>query len=131
MTINEMKRILADKLADEGTGFKYNDISITKSKAPMSTEWDEEKDDWKYEMIDAIKVVIKGYEHIHFFLLEEVDEYFGNQIWVYRKAFYPEEKAYSREGGAIVADTYSKGRSFEELTGEALVQLGYYIGSRF
>ena len=131
MTTNEMKKVLADKLADEQTGFTFKDISIAKAKMPMTTEWDEEKDDWKVEMVPAIRVIISGFEHFHFFIIKEVDEYFGNSVWVYGKHYYADTKEYSNEGSEIVFDTYGKNTDFERLTNEALLNLGYYIATRF
>lgn len=130
MKNTEMKKILAEKLADEGTGFKYSDISITNSKMPMTKGWNED-DTPKIEMVEAIKVVIKDYEHIHFFLVKEEDEYFGNEVWLWSKPYYPEEGEYSNEGGNIITDSYGKNTSFDYLIGEVLVKLGYYIGTRF
>lgn len=131
MKTTGMKRILAEKLADEGTGFKYSDISITRTPMSMTTEWDEEIDDFKTELVDAIKVVIKGFEHIHFFLVNEESDYFGKEVWVWRKAYYPEDDEYSKEGGEIITDSYSKSATYDDLIGDCLVKLGYYIGSRF
>lgn len=129
MTTNEMKRILADKLADEQTGFTFKDISISKAKMLMSTEWDEEKNAWKYESVDAYKVVIKDFEHIHFFITCDTSDYFGNEVWVWEKYYCRQSDTY--ENGDIITDAYSKVSSHEELIKEVLVRLGYIIGNTF
>ena len=129
MTTNEMKKVLADKLEAEGTGFTFKDISITKAKMLQSTEWDEEKDAWKYESVDAYKVVIKDFEHIHFFITCDTSDYFGNEVWVWEKYYCRQSDIY--EGSNIIADAYSKVASHEEIIKEVLVRLGYIIGNTF
>lgn len=131
MKTNEMKRILADKLKEEETGFTFKDISVTKAKMPMTSTWNDEKGDWNIELVDATRVVIKDFEHFHFFIREEVDDYFGNEVWIWGKHFYPDTNDYSNEGSEIIYDNYGKYTSFDTLITEALLNLGYYIATRF
>lgn len=131
MTTIEIKKAIAEKLKAEETGFTYNDISVTKAKMPMTTTWNEEKDGWDIEMVDAIRVVIKGFEHIHFFIQTEVDEYFGNSIWVWEKSYYTDTNEYSNEGSEIIYDTYGKNADWDLLEWKAALNIGYYIASRF
>ena len=123
MTATTIKKILAGKFEAEGTGFRFNDISATKTTMDMSTTWNEEKDDFNIEKVDAYKIVIKGYEHIEFFLTTDIDDYFGNEVWIYRRDF--------GESGNIVVSTYGKASGFDKLIEEALISLGYYIANRF
>ena len=64
----------------------------------------------------GFRVVIKDYEHIPFKITLEYDEIFGCCVWVHR------------EENICVHFTWSK-KSYP--IEEAIIYLGYYIGSRF
>jgi hypothetical protein len=63
MTTNEMKNILASKLASEGTYFTKSHISIRQLK-------------------NGYRITIKDYEHIPFKVILEDDDYFGKCVMV-------------------------------------------------
>lgn len=128
MMTNEMKKVLADKLEAEQTGFTFKDISIVKTTMKLSAGWDKEKDECIYETTDAYKVVIKDFEHINFFITCDTDDYFGNEVWVWERCFDSDGEC-SHSG--IVTDAYSKVATHEELIKIALVRLGYIIGNTF
>ena len=64
---------------------------------------------------NSYKIVIKDYEHIPFTMKTEIDDYFGFCIMVYANNY-----------DIIFVDS-KKNYNFES----ALLQLGYYIGTRF
>ena len=64
----------------------------------------------------GFRVVIKDYEHIPFRIVLEEDEFFGYGVWVYREGEYAVHYACSKKSYPIE---------------EAIIYLGYYIGSRF
>lgn len=103
MTTNEMKRILTQKLNDEGCYCKYSDISIRKHG-------------------DRFRVVVRDYEHFPFEIYTEDDDYFGFCVWVTA----PAGPDYGEE--SIITFTDSK-RDYDFRS--ALLRLGYYIGTRF
>ena len=96
MTTNELKEILANKLASEGTYFTKADIIARKTK-------------------NGFHVTIKDYEHMPFHITAEKDSYFGYTVWI------------QLHGSAIYFADSKKAYPWEE----AIVNLGYYIGSRF
>ena len=101
MTTNEIKTTLAEKLHDEGTYFTKSDISVKSTKS-------------------GYRIVIKDYEHIPFTIYMEEDDYFGYCVFIRGMQDYD-----------YVDDlvfTYSKKDYPLE---EALLNLGYYIGTRF
>ena len=63
------------------------------------------------------KIVIKGYEHIPFEMTTEKDDYFGFIVYINEKF----------ENTCIIAVDNKKDYNFKS----ALINLGYYIGSRF
>lgn len=134
MTTNEIKRILANKLHEEGTYFTFKDISITKAKMPQK-KWVEEPNDrgyFKLEKVDAIKIVIKDYEHIHFFLTEDndgVNDDYSNEVNLWRAEFDTRAGEYYEDGAHLIDFDY--GNDYEKLYTTELIRLGYYIGSRF
>ena len=101
MTINELKSILADKLQSEGTYFTKKHIHATKTKS-------------------GFKVVIEDYEHIPFTIHMEEDDYFGKCVFVQIPGGY--------EDNSCISFRYSK-KEFP--LHEAILSLGYYIGTRF
>ena len=101
MTITEMKNILVKKLADERTYFTKKDINIKKSNG-------------------GYDITIKDYECIPFRIDFELDDYFGHIILVKREDFDVEDRT--------IAFVDSK-KDFDFET--ALIELGYYIGTRF
>ena len=98
MTTNELKDILAGKLAAEGTYFTKDDIKATKKG-------------------NGFKVVIADYEHIPFAIHMEEDDYFGKIVYVTTPF----------EEDAITFRCSKK----EYPLFEAILSLGYYIGTRF
>jgi hypothetical protein len=98
MTINEMKSILAQKLASEGTYFTEKHISIR-------------------TRTNGYRITIEDYEHIPFNLTLEEDEYFGKCVFI---------------GTPFDDESVSFRHSKKDYPiYEALLDLGYYIGSRF
>ena len=65
MTINEIKKQLAQKFEDEGCGFTKKDISIKRIGNG-----------------DHFQIVVADYTHCMIEIWTEVDDYFGNCIWV-------------------------------------------------
>ena len=63
------------------------------------------------------KIVIKGYEHIPFEMTTEKDDYFGFIVYINEKY----------ENTNIIAVDNKKDYNFKK----ALINLAYYIGSRF
>lgn len=106
MTSREIKETLAYKLRNEGwTGNIESLISVRKDK-------------------DATWITIKDYEHIQFKLTQEIDNYFGKIVQVFE---------YWRDGdkleqGDCISFVDSKREYKVE---EALLQLGYHIGTTF
>ena len=96
MTTVEMKDVLFNKLQDESSCFKKSEISIKKTRR-------------------GYDVVIKGYEHCPFHIIEEVDDYFGYMLWI-------------RNDDEII-DMFDSKKEYRYKT--ALVYIGYYIGTRF
>jgi hypothetical protein len=101
MTTKELKDILADKLKSEGTYFTKKHIHATKTKT-------------------GFKVIIDDYEHIPFTIHMEEDDYFGKCVFV--------QTPYDCEAEECIAFRYSKN---EYPLYEAILCLGYYIGTRF
>lgn len=102
----EIKNILAQKLADEGCYFKKSDIKV---ESKISAKW----------------IVINDYEHIKFKLHVEQDEYFGNIVWIDHYERVDDDK-YEFIDNIVFVDSK---HSFKFDT--AIIQLGYFIGSRF
>lgn len=123
----DMKKILAQKLEEEGTYFRYNDISIKKATREVEGAWDEELDDFGTKKAEGYLVVIKDYEHIRFFIHTEHDNYFGNVVFVTRVNYYAGNEVCSN----VIEMVDSKHRDFDSLTRESLIKLGYYIAQRF
>lgn len=101
MKIPEMKKALFQKLQDEKSNFKKSDIIIVKSTNNL------------------YNVTIKGFEHIPLRLELEKDEFLGYVVYVqyYNGIFYK---------------TYTMVESKKEYNiKSALLELGYYIASRF
>ena len=103
MTIKDMKDILFQKLQDEQTSFKKSDISIKKVTCTKP----------KYR---KYKIVIKDFEHEQFTMYFEYDKYFGYIVTVFNAdyetlAFIDNKKEYNIKS--------------------ALIEIGYYIGTRF
>lgn len=65
---------------------------------------------------EKYKIVIKDYEHIPFTMSFNFDDYFGFTVWVTNDSF------------KTIAFVDSK-KEYDIKT--ALIQLGYYIGTRF
>lgn len=68
---------------------------------------------------NAYKIVIKDYEHIPFLLEFEMDDYFGFVVWLYR--LDEDEKQ-------CISMIDSK---YKYRVNDTMLQLGYYIASRF
>ena len=101
MTTKEIKEVLADKLQSEGTYFQKSDIKAQKYGK-------------------GYKIVIKDYEHIEFIIKYENDD-FGSLITLWRKA--PERKT-------AYLIHLEEGQNDNNLY-DVLLNLGYYIGTRF
>lgn len=108
MTTNEIKWTLFKKLQDEETYFSLSDISVRKS--PRKTE----------DEIVRYEIRIKEYEHIRFFLSACTDVFEGYFALVTRYTF-------GQYDGIV---TMLDGRQ-EPPVREALIDLGYHIGTRF
>lgn len=105
MTTKEMKEILAKKLKDENTYFMESDISIRKKEHGNK--------DISY------KIVIKDYEHITF-ILDIKNNY---EVEPYICIYYKEGDFKAM----IIYDDFRGDKDIES----ALINLGYYIGTRF
>ena len=127
MKTQEIKKILFEKLHDEGCYFTMNHISVTKSKFTFSTSWNDNTDEWNYDTIPAIKIVIKDYESIHFFITEMDNGLFGTSLDVWKKNYCTSKQEYYKESHLI----YDGGGVTDEYYKEAILSLGYYIGTRF
>ena len=99
MTINEIKEILAKKFKDENCCFTKKDISIKREGKG-----------------DHFMITIADYEHCPIEITTEVDEYFGNCIWV--KYWFEEE-----------SELFDSKTSWE--WERAIKYVGYYIANRF
>ena len=99
MTIAKIKDILAEKFEDEGCGFTKKDISIKRVGKG-----------------DHFKIVVADYSHCEIEITTEVDEYFGNCIWV--KYWFEE-----------TSEFFDSKRGWEWES--AIKNVGYYVASRF
>lgn len=66
---------------------------------------------------ERYKIIIKDYEHIPFEMYFTNDDYFGSEVWV-KECF---------SGEHIIYVDSKKEHNIKS----ALIQLGYYIGTRF
>lgn len=99
-----MKSILAEKFSDECCVFKRDDINIR-----------------FYQ--NGYLITIKEYEHIQFKLWFETDDYFGNIVHITR---LDDMQWYCDNDCLIFVDSR---KIFDVKT--ALIELGYYIATRF
>ena len=99
MTINEIKNILAQKFEDEGCSFTRKDISIK-----------------RIGNRDHFQIVVADYTHCMIEVWTEVDDYFGNCIWV--KYWFEEESE--------LFDSKTEWK-WER----AIKYIGYYVANRF
>lgn len=101
MKVAEMKQTLFKKLQDEQSNFKKSDIVIVKSTS------------------NIYNVTIKDYEHIPFRLELELDEFLGYVVYVqyYNGDYYKTIELFDSKKEYQLQD--------------ALIYLGYYIGTRF
>lgn len=65
---------------------------------------------------EAYKIVIKDYEHLPFKMSLEYDDYFGYTVWICNDSFK----------NIVFVDSK---KEYDIKT--ALIELGYYIGTRF
>ena len=65
---------------------------------------------------ESYKIIIKDYEHLPFTMKFNYDEYFGYTVWICNDSFKN-----------IVFVDSKKGYDIKS----ALIELGYYIGTRF
>ena len=100
-SIPEMRNILYNKLQDEGSGFKKSEIIIKKKG-------------------DKYTFQIAGYEPTWFSMTFEQDDYFGYIVWAH--------EWYNQSREDEVAFVTSK-RSYN--VKQAIIELGYYIATRF
>ena len=63
-TVQEMKKVLYQKLKDEGTCFKYNDIHIKAVE-------------------NGFEIVIADYDTSTFYIQWDYDESWGYEIWIH------------------------------------------------
>lgn len=101
ITTNIMKTMLYNKLCDENCNFKKSDISIRKENKNY-------------------KIVIKDYEHIVFIIKLENDD-FGKIITLWKQY-----KGKTHKNLLNLEEEHTN----ESMT-STLIQLGYYIGTRF
>lgn len=106
MTTKDIKEALMYKLIDEGwTGNVEGRISVRKEK-------------------DATWITIKDYEHISYKMTQEQDDYFGKIVQIY-EYWKTDGKL---EQGDCIAFVDSK---HDYRIDQALLQLGYHIGTTF
>lgn len=105
ITNAEIRNTLVQKFADENCYFTAKDIIITKEG---DSKW----------------ITIKDYEHCPFKLHTEDDDYFGHIVWIYRYDHFDGETTFANN--IVFCDS-----KYEYKFTNALVQLGYYIASRF
>lgn len=99
MTTNEIKNILTKKFEDEGCCFTKKDISIKRNGKG-----------------DNFTIVVADYDHAPIKITTEVDDYFGNCIWV----------RYEFEDEVQMFDSKTEWR-WES----AIKNVGYYVATRF
>lgn len=110
MTTKNMKEILAKKLKDENTYFTKSDISIRKKEYVCKGNIYK---DYTY------KIIIKDYEHITFII--DIKNNYGVDPYIC---------VYYKEGDfktMIIYDDFVSEKDIEN----ALIKLGYFIGTRF
>lgn len=112
MTNKEMKNVLVSKFKDENCNFSMKDISIVKMSEKITDDFNNEVERCQTGFI----MTIKDYEHIPFTMVLEEDEYFGFIVMIENDfddytIFVDCKKEYDIE--------------------RALIQLGYYIATRF
>lgn len=65
---------------------------------------------------ESYKIIIKDYEHLPFTMTFEYDDYFGYTVWIHNDSFK----------NIVFVDSKK-----EYDIKSALIELGYYIGTRF
>ena len=111
----QMRKILADKLKDEQSGFGWADIALEK----QPVEYDEDIAVWR--------IVMQGYEHIHFIIHISKTETFGNEVWASEKCYMDGEEVSTD----IVAMEDSKKLEHDTLLRSVLLRIGYRIANTF
>jgi len=111
----QMKKVLVDKLKEEGSGFEWNDIALVK----QPVEYDED--------IAVYQLVVKEYEHIHFIIHLTKTKMFGNEVWASEKHYIDGEEV----GTDVIAMQDSKKLDHDTLLRSVLVSIGYRIANTF
>lgn len=111
----QMRKILADKLKEEGSALGWNSINILKQEV-------EYEDD-----IAVYRVIIDGYEHIHFIIHLTKSKLFGNEVWVSERTYYGAEEPES----TIIVSEESKKLEHDTLLRSVLREVGYHIALTF
>ena len=107
MTTAEMKDILYNKLQDEGCYFTKRDLSV---------KW--------IPKDKAVWIVVKDYEHIKFKMTTEEDDYFGKIVNIV--SYWQDGCELKRDETVAFIDSKHDYRYRD-----AMLRLGYYIGTRF